>query len=91
LIFDQQNGSLIGELDYDQAGNLTYAISYIEQKIVDTAPSVGSTPAPTQYPQFNAVTPQGEAATLSASTTPTGQPTSPTTQSTAATGDATTS
>lgn len=52
LIFDQQTARLLGELDYDQTGELTFAASYIEQEIVDSAPSVGSMPPDTQYPRF---------------------------------------
>jgi hypothetical protein len=74
LIFDQQTARLLGEVEYDQAGNLLYAASYIEQEIVDNAPSAGSLPPSTEYPPFQ--TPSNLA--RSSSTTPAQSPTTTT-------------
>jgi hypothetical protein len=76
LIFDQQTARLLGVLGYDEDGNLTHAWSYVEQEIVDSAPSVGNTPPATQYPQFRVATVQGGSATTEP--TPTQQQTTTT-------------
>jgi hypothetical protein len=52
LIFDLQTARLLGELTYDPAGSVTYAASYIQQAVVDSAPSVNSTPSAVQFPAF---------------------------------------
>lgn len=71
LIFDQQTARLLGELTYDQEGNVTYAWSYLQQKIVDSAPSVGSAPPATSFPQFQVANPQvGSSTTQQTATAP---------------------
>lgn len=69
LIFDQQTARLLSELNYDTDGTLTYAWSYVEQTIVNSAPSVGSTPPATQFPSFQVATTQDESGTTAQTTT----------------------
>jgi hypothetical protein len=62
LIFDQQTARLLGELTYDPAGSVTYAASYIQQAVVDSAPSVNSMPSTVQFPAFQADASEPQAA-----------------------------
>jgi hypothetical protein len=69
LIFDQQTARLLGERTYDQAGKLTFAESYLQQAIVNNAPTAGSTPPATKFPALQADASQSQPTAPAQSTT----------------------
>lgn len=52
LIFDQKTGRMLAEENYNQAGKLTGWTSYLQQEVVDSAPSAGSIAPATDFPPF---------------------------------------
>lgn len=72
LIFDQTTARLLSQLGYDQNGNVNYAWSFVQQQIVNNAPSAGSTPPATQFPAFRLTTTQTGGSGTTAQTTTTG-------------------
>ena len=61
LIIDPQTSRLLGELELDQNGNVTFAASNIQQTVVNNAPSVNTMPPSIQFPPFQSGTASAQA------------------------------